>query len=171
MDGPPMMTTESKKDPRASGTRVLLDAALVALLLGLGAAAVAAVVTGSAGAYGALAGTALVLGVLGFGAVVVNTVAGVMPTASLMVALLTYSLQVVLMGVVFAALSRSGLLDDTLDRSWLAGVVIGGTFGWLTTQVVLTARLRIPAYDLPEATSSEPVASGPGRPEQGGDRR
>jgi ATP synthase protein I len=171
MDGPPMMTTESKKDPRASGTRVLLDAALAALVLGLGATVAAAFVTGSAGAYGALAGTALVLVVFGFGAVVVNTVAGVMPTASLMVALLTYTLQVVLMGVVFAGLSRSGLLDDTLDRSWLAGVVIGGTFGWLTTQVVLTSRLRIPAYDLPKAAPSEPVATGSRRPEQGGEER
>lgn len=165
------MTTESKKDPRSSGTRVLLDAAVVALVLGLGAAVAAAFADGSSAAYGALAGTALVLGVLGFGAVVVNTVAGLMPAASLMVALLTYALQVVLMGVLFAALSGSGLLDDTLDRSWLAGVVIGGTFGWLTTQVVLTARLRIPAYDLPATDVSEPVASGSGRPEQGGEPR
>lgn len=170
-----MMTTESQKDPRASGTRVLLGAALAALVLGAAAALVAALVAGSAAAYGALAGTLLVLSVFCFGGLVVNTVAGVMPTASLLVALLTYTLQVVLMGMVFAALSRSGLLDDTLDREWLAGVVIGGTFGWLLTQLVLTTRQRIPAYDLPDAspatTRDEPVASGSGRPDQGGDRR
>jgi ATP synthase protein I len=63
---------------------------------------------------------------------------------------------------VFAGLSRSGLLDDTLDRAWLAGVVIAGTFGWLLTQVVLTTRLRIPAY--------EPVLTGARSADQGGDR-
>ncbi len=97
-------------------------------------------IAGSSAAYAALVGTALVLAVLGFGSTVVNTVAGLMPAASLMVALLTYVLQVVLMALVFAALSGSGLLDDTLDREWLAGVVIGGTFVWLTAQVVLTTR-------------------------------
>ena len=98
-----------------------------------------------------------------------------MPTASLLVALLTYTLQVVLMGMVFVALSRSGLLGDTLHREWLAGVVIAGTFGWLLTQLVLTTRQRIPAYDLPGATPDttldESVASASGRSEQAGDRR
>lgn len=164
------MTTESKKDPRASGTRVLLLAALAALSLGLVGALVGALTDGSAAAYGALVGTVLVLVVLGFGSTVVNAVATVMPAASLMVALLTYLLQVVLMALVFAALSGSGLLDDTLDREWLAGVVIVGTFVWLTAQLVLTTRMRIPAYDLPVGESSAPVVVGSGRPEQGGDR-
>jgi hypothetical protein len=156
------MTTESKKDPRSSGSRVLLGAALSALALGVGATVVGGVASGSAAAYGALAGTLLVLVVFGFGGVVVDTVAGLMPAASLLVALLTYTLQVVLMGLVFAGLSRSGLLDDTLDRAWLAGVVIAGTFGWLLTQVVLTTRLRIPAY--------EPVLTDARGADQGGDR-
>jgi len=164
------MTTRSKQDPRSSGTRVLAGAGLAALGLGVGATLVGALVDGSAAAYGALVGTVLVLAVLGFGSSVVNTVTGLMPAASLMVALLTYTLQVVLMGLVFAALSGSGLLDDTLDREWLAGVVIAGTFVWLSAQVVLTTRMRIPVYDLPATGVAEPVTSGSGRPEQGGDR-
>ena len=46
--------------------------------------------------------------VFGFGSFVVNTVAALMPTAALLVALLTYTLQVVAMGLVFVALSGSG---------------------------------------------------------------
>lgn len=164
------MTTESQPDPRARGTHVLVGAAGAGLVLGLGAAVVGGFVAGSSAAYAALVGTALVLAVLGFGSTVVNTVAGLMPAASLMVALLTYVLQVVLMALVFAALSGSGLLDDTLDREWLAGVVIGGTFVWLTAQVVLTTRVRIPVYDLPVEDSAEPVASAPGPRTQAGDR-
>jgi ATP synthase protein I len=170
MDGPPTMTTESKKDPRASGARVLLGAAVAALVLGFVAAVAGAIVDGSAAAYGALVGTGLVLAVLGFGSMVVDTVAGLIPNASLMVALLTYTLQVVLMGLVLVALTESGLLDGTIDREWLAGVVIAGTFGWLTTQVVLTTRMRIPVYDLPVGGSPERVGAGTAAPEQGGDR-
>lgn len=164
------MTTKSKQDPRTSGTRVLAGAAAAALVLGAGAVVAGALIDGSVAAYGALVGTGLVLTVLGFGSVVVNTVAGLMPAASLMVALLTYTLQVVLMGLLLAVLSGSGMLDDTLDRTWLAGVVIAGTFGWLTAQLLLTTRMRIPVYDLPVERASEPVSSGSGRPEQGGDR-
>lgn len=164
------MTTRSKQDPRSSGARVLLGAALAALVLGVATALTGALAAGSAAAYGALVGTALVLVVLGFGSVVVDAVAGVMPTASLLVALLTYTLQVVLMGLVLIALSGSGLLDDTLDREWLAGTVIGGTFGWLGVQLILTTRMRIPVYDLPVTDAPEPLATGAGRPQQGGDR-
>lgn len=156
------MTTESKKDPRSSGSRVLAGAAVAALSLGALATVLGAVTAGSGAAYGALVGTVLVVTVFGVGSTVVNTVAGLMPSASLLVALLTYTLQVVLMGLVFAGLSGSGLLDDTLDREWLAGVVIAGTFGWLGTQVVLTTRLRIPVY--------EPVRTGVPTERQGGDR-
>ena len=68
--------------------------------------------------------------------------------ATLVIALLTYTLQVVAMALAFAALQRSGLLDDALDRGWLAGTVIVGTFGWLVAQIVLATRARIPVYEL-----------------------
>jgi len=164
------MTTESQSDPRARGTLVLVGAAAAGLTFGLAAALAGGLVVGSSAAYAALAGTLLVLAVLGFGSTVVNTVAGLMPAASLMVALLTYVLQVVLMGLVFAALSGSGLLDDTLDREWLAGVVIGGTFVWLAAQVVLATTIRIPVYDLPVEDSTDPVVSAAGPRTEAGDR-
>jgi ATP synthase protein I len=58
------------------------------------------------------------------------------------------------MGLVFVALSRSGLLDETLDRAWLAGVVIAGTLVWVVSQIALTMRTRIAIYDLPEGSES-----------------
>ncbi|WP_309649524.1 hypothetical protein [Nocardioides sp.] len=147
-----MMTTEAPRTgqvDRDSGVSVLLGAAAAAVVLGLVATAVGAVVSGSEAALGALVGTVLVVGILGFGSLAVNVVAGLVPTLALMVAMTTYVLQVVLMGMVFAALSGSGLLDTTLDRDWLAGAVIGGTAIWLVSQVLLTTRRRIPVYDLP----------------------
>jgi ATP synthase protein I len=71
-----------------------------------------------------------------------------MPSASLLVALMTYALQVVLMGAVAVVLARSGLVGDELSRSWFAGAVIAVTLTWLMVQVWLVGRQRIPVYDL-----------------------
>ena len=157
------MTTDTPPTGQAdrdSGASVLVGAGAAALVLGLAATVVGAFVSGSEAALGALVGTLLVVGVLGFGSFVVNVVAGIMPTAALMVAMLTYTLQVVLMGLVFAALSGSGLLDSHVDRGWLAGAVIGGTAIWLVSQIVLTTRRRIPVYELPEQASAHPAQGG-----------
>ena len=137
------MTTESPRTTATGGGSALLGAALVALVTGLLLVLVGAFVGGSPAAYGALVGTVIVVGVFALGAGVVHVAA-----ASLLVALLTYTLQVLLLAVVFLAIERSGLADDTLDRRWLAGAVIAGTLAWMIAQIVLAARLRLPAYDL-----------------------
>ena len=59
-----------------------------------------------------------------------------MPAASLLVALLTYTLQLLVLALVLAGLNRSGLLDDALDRRWLAAAVIAGTVAWMVAQIV-----------------------------------
>jgi ATP synthase protein I len=128
---------------------MLLSAAVAALVAGALVVAIGAIASGAPAAYGALAGTFIVVGVFGFGAFTVNLVARVLPAAALLVAMLTYTLQVVLMAVIFLALTRSGLLEDALDRQWLAAAVITGTLVWLITQIISTMRARIPAFDLP----------------------
>ena len=146
-----MKTTATPRVTRAGGASALLGAGLVVGVLGAVAVVLGALVSGSAAAYGALVGTLVVLAVLGLGSVVVSVIAGAMPTAALLVALLTYTLQVLLMGLLLAVLAESGVLDSALDAEWLGGTVIVGTLLWLGSQIVLTSRLRIPAYDLPEA--------------------
>ena len=143
------MTTETRNAPRDRGTVALVRTAVATLVLGLLVALVGALTSGSAAAYGALVGTLIVVGVFGFGTFAVNAVATLMPSAALMFAMLTYLLQVLAMGLVFVALSGSGLLDDEISREWLGGTVIAGTLGWLTVQVALSTSRRIPIYDLP----------------------
>jgi ATP synthase protein I len=142
------MTTESPRTAPTGGGSALLGAALVALVAGLLLALLGAIVGGSPAAYGALVGTLVVVAVFALGAGVVHVAAGLVPAASLLVALLTYTLQVLLLAVVFLAIERSGLADDALDRRWLSGAVIVGTLAWIVTQIVLATRLRLPAYDL-----------------------
>ena len=148
------MTTERALVTRRTGSSVLTRAAMASMGLGVVAVVAGWLVEGAPAAYGAAIGALIVLGVFGFGSFVVNTVAALMPTAALLVALLTYTLQVVAMGLVFVALSGSGLLGDTLDREWLAGTVIAGTLVWVVCQIVATMRVRIAIYDLPEGGKS-----------------
>jgi len=100
----------------------------------------------------------------------------VSPAASLLMGLLTYTLQVILLGLAFAVLQTSGLLESTVDGTWLGCTVIAGTFMWLAIQVTLSLRTRQLYYDLPaEDAPSEALGTrsegrsgdGPGAPEAG----
>lgn len=142
------MTTELQRRTTGTGGSALLGAAFLAFCLGVATAVTGAVVSGRPALLGAIIGTLIIVGVFGLGSMAVDLVSRVMPAMSLLVALMTYLLQVVLMAVIFLELSRSGALDSAVDARWLAGVVIAGTLTWMVAQVILTTRLRIPVYDL-----------------------
>lgn len=161
------MTTESLQHPRTSAAPLLRPALAAGVVCGAIVVA-GAVVDGSVAASGAGVGAALVLGVFGMGALAVDLVARVLPSAALLVALLTYTLQVLAMALAFVALSRSGELGESLSREWLSGAVIAGTAAWLVVHVLTALRARIPAFDLaPEQASqagSDEAADGAVRP-------
>ena len=147
------MTTESMQDTRR-GASPLLGAALA------GAAAVVVLVVaggvldGAAGAMGALVGGGLTLVVFALGVGLVNLAARVLPAASLMVALLTYTLQLLVLAIAVVVLDRSGLAGDEVSRGWFAAGVIAVTLLWLLGQVVAATRQRIPAFEQPVAAPS-----------------
>jgi ATP synthase protein I len=134
-------------------------AALVTLAVGLAAVVAGLLVSGPSAAAGAGVGFGMVLVFFGTGALVVNAVATVSPVASLMVAMLTYTLEVVLVALVFTGLDRSGVLDGAVDRTWAGGAVIAATLGWLVSHIVSATRSRLPLYDLPETASDGQEAS------------
>lgn len=168
-------TAGSGSTPGVAG-RAVRRALVVTLVLGLVLAAVGGFLSGSPALVGALVGTALVCGFFGLGAVVLIWVTQVSPAASLLVGVLTYTLQVVVLGIVFAALQGSGLMGPTVDGVWLGCTVIAGTVAWLAIQVTLTLRARLPYFDLPsgdrptDAPGDGPVdgpGDGPGATEAG----
>ena len=155
------MTTAHRAD-RTAPRLVLVGsevraALLVSFVLGLVTVVVAALTSGSASAAGATIGALMVLGFFGLGSAAVSAVAAVSPSVSMLVALLTYTLEVVLLALVFVVLNRSGALDSTVDRTWLGLTVIGGTLVWLVGQTVAATRSRQPIYDLPEPAPAPPV--------------
>lgn len=140
---------QTRRSPRGSGAGLILRSGVAPLAVGGQIALVGWLTQGAAAGYGALVGTGLVLTVCAGGALLVNAVAGALPSASLAVALLTYTLQLLVLLIALAALEQSGLLGGSLDRTWIGVSAVVATLGWLMAQVVLTFRSRIPAYDLP----------------------
>lgn len=144
--------------PTKPGTgRTVLGPLSVVAVLGVALVVTAGLVTGRPGALGALVGVLLVTSVFGFGGLVVGVVARVAPATSLLVALLTYTLQVVVVGLVYVALSSGGALERDVDARWLSGAVIAGTLAWTTTQILVTVRTRQPVYDLPSSGTEASV--------------
>jgi ATP synthase protein I len=134
------MTTElpqQRPSMRVAGLRTALVATVGLTAV---AALAAAVLAGRPQLNGALAGAALVAGFFLFGALSTSLAAAYAPGTALLVALLTYTSQVVLLGVVLVGVERSGATPDSLDVRWLAGTVIAGTLCWTTALVVDAAR-------------------------------
>lgn len=139
---------QALRPTRESGVTLLLEGAAVALVLGALAALLGWIVSGPAAGLGVVVGTCLVVLVCTAGGLVVHAVTRVAPAASLLVALLTYTLQLLVLLVVFVGLEGAGLLGSELDRTWLGGAVVGATLLWVMTQVAQALRARVPAYDL-----------------------
>jgi ATP synthase protein I len=132
--------------------------------VGAGAVAVlvlvvaASLTDGRPAVVGAATGGVLTLVVFALGIAVVGLVARILPTASLMVALMTYALQLLVLALAVASIQRAGVGSDELSRGWFAAGVIAVTVLWVVGQVVAATRQRIPAYDLPadEALTDHP---------------
>lgn len=144
------MTTESKQDTRP-GAFVLLGAAGAAFVAGLVMTLVAWLFADFTAVRSVAVSTLLVVVVIGFGVFTLNTVASIMPSATVLVALVTYTLQLVVLAAVVLTLARNEMLDDTFDRRWFGGGVAVATLAWMIAQIVAHLRARIPVYDLPEA--------------------
>ncbi len=133
--------------PRGAVGTQLRTGALV-LALGLAASLVGVVLSGPPAALGALVGTLLIVVVLVGGSVMLDLVATVLPAASLLIAMLTYTLQLLVLLLVLLALERSSLLGSELDRAWLGGAVIAATAAWTAAQLRVHLTRRIPVWDL-----------------------
>lgn len=139
------MTTSTA--PLRRTPRVLRAAALWVLATAVVLTAAGAFLTGRPAALGALVGGVMVLTFFGFGAGFVGLAARWAPQSALLVALLTYTFQVVLIALVFVALRESGVLEDDLSPEWLAAGLIVGTFAWMAGQVVATLRAPIEPFE------------------------
>ena len=164
------MTTESQQDTR-TGFSPLLGALAAGAVAVLVLVVAAALVDGRAAVVGAAAGGVLTLAVFAAGVGVVTVVARLVPSASLLVALMTYTLQLLVLALCVAAIERAGVTGQDLSRGWFAAAVIAVTLLWVTGQLLAATRQRIPAYELgqerahdaaPEAAATDDLVDHPG---------
>jgi ATP synthase protein I len=123
---------------------------LVAVGFGVAAAgaALGLALGGRPQALGAVLGAALMTGFYLFGTVTVSLVAAFAPRASLLVALLTYVLQVGALALVLAEVQASAAARSTLDVAWTGGAVVVATVVWLLLLVVRAVR-NVPSVSDP----------------------
>ncbi len=103
---------------------------------------------GQTALVGALVGAGLVAMVLASGTAVVDLVSQLVPGLSLIVAMLTYTLEVAFLALVLVALRGADDVEQTLSPQYFAGAVIAGALAWTVVQVGMAMCARIPVYDL-----------------------
>lgn len=157
-------TTASPRRPAAVVLHGLVGAA--ALVPGLAVAGAGWWLRGPDAALAAAVGALVVLGILLFGSTAVDLVAGLMPGASLAVALMTYALQLVLLVAMLVAASESPLFAEAAERRWLFAGLLAVMLGWMVGQVVAAVRVRIPVYDLSRTPASRPAGQAPAAPSE-----
>lgn len=140
------MTTDSPRT-RQPGARVLLGAGVAGLVVVALVVLVAALVHGGDAALAAAVGGGAAVVVFAFGTTVVHVVSAVSPAASLLVALMTYALQLAALALLVVAISDASFVRSDQARAWFAVGVIVATIGWMAAQIVRATRLRLPAYE------------------------
>ena len=144
------MDVSGDSPPPAVRGRPGADLVGAGLLLAVGAvvavagAVLGAGVGGRPQVLGAVLGAGLVTGCCLFGSVTVALVAAHAPRASLLVALLTYVLQVGVLALVLARVQAhveaSGAGGPVVDPQWVGAAVVVATVGWVVLLVVRALR-------------------------------
>lgn len=136
----------------------LLGGALVVAL----AAVIVARTVGAPQARAVVIAGVLVAVFFGVGLLLMSTALKFPPKSALVLALLTYVLQLALITLAFLILDRSGALGEDVDAAWLtlaaavlSLLVIVGLMRW-------ASKVRVPIYDLDDAPSAGRATSDPG---------
>jgi ATP synthase protein I len=140
------MTTEA----RASTPLVPLVRAAVLPGLAVGGAVslVALLIEGSGGFWGAVSGTLLVTAFFATGQVVLHAFKNTDPGFLLIIALLTYALQVVVLLAIYVGFANGGTSRDEFSTKAFGVAVLASTAVWIFGLIRVAKRERIPLYDL-----------------------
>lgn len=98
--------------------------------------------------YGVLIGGGIILAVFVFGAIGINLVTKVMPQASIIIALMTYIVQLLALAVVASEYGRSDLAD-VVPAGWIAAGVLTATLAWIGGSLRAAARVPLAPISAP----------------------
>ena len=141
--------TTARTATTASPLMLLVRAALVPSVCGGTVCGLVFLATdGSAGAAGSVMGAVLVIAFFCLGRLVLEAMRVTDAWVYLVIALLTYGLQVVALLALFAAFQRNPSWETSVSPTALGVTVIVCTVVWTTGLVIASRRERTPLYDL-----------------------
>ncbi len=132
---------------RTPSGQVVRSAVVPSLAAGLLAVGTAAALAGGAGALGAVVGTACVLTFFGFGHVALTSIRMVSPWLSLVIALMTYALQVLALLAVYALFQSSPGWREAVSSTAVGLTVLACTGVWLAGLLHAARRTRTPIFE------------------------
>lgn len=142
------MTTAQTSGQRPGLALLVRTSLIPTVASGAASGLVFLTVEGAAGLAGAVAGALLVVGFFGIGRLVLEVMRIAEPSVYLIIALLTYGLQLLGLIAIFAVLESDPSWHDRLSETALGVTTIGCTLVWTTGLVVASRRERTPLYDL-----------------------
>ena len=143
---------------RSRALRLLAGGLIGAGLATLGATVALWVARGPSGAVSALVTAVVVIGFFSLGQGLQAVVADASPQLGLVVALSSYLLRVVLLGVVVLGVLGTPDGMSGVDRLAVVVATIVVVVGWVSGEVAAYHKLRIPVYD---SVTTDPPAAGP----------
>jgi hypothetical protein len=127
---------------------MLRGALVAAVVVGVNAAAVAAVAAGLQGLWGALLGLLMVVIFSGGGLLALHLSRRTSPTMQLAVALASYTGRIAVFGGLLAVALNSDSLAAHVNLTALGLTALVVVMGWMAGEIWAWSRLRIPIYDL-----------------------
>lgn len=139
-----MTTVRSTPERRAPVVRWAMAPSAAAGLICVGAATF---VWGQEGLYGALGGVLLVVMFLGLGQLTLQLASVVNPSFQLVIAVLTYALQVVALLAVYAAFQNSAAWTEAISSAAVGVTIMVCAVVWSAGRVVAASKERAPLFD------------------------
>lgn len=133
---------------------MLRGASLAAFVVGVNAAAIAAIAAGAPGLWGALLGLLMVVVFSGLGLLALHLSRHTSPTAQLAIALGSYTGRIAVFGLLLALALGSDSLARAVDLTALGITALVVVMGWMAGEIWAWSRLRIPIYDLDDRDAS-----------------
>ncbi|ADB34070.1 hypothetical protein Kfla_5054 [Kribbella flavida DSM 17836] len=148
-----MAPQERRPDTAGQATRhpalaMLRGALAAAVVVGVNAAAIAAVAAGLKGLWGALLGLLTVVVFSGAGLLLLHLSRRASPTAQLGIAMASYTGRIAIFGGLLALALNSEGLAANVDLTALGITALVVVMGWMAGEIWAWSRLRIPIYDL-----------------------
>ena len=132
----------------ARARQMMVGGLVLAHVVGLSIFGVALAVAGGAGALSVALGFAAVVIFFSIGQAIEIVACELEPVQGMGLALVSYAVRVIGIGVGMWFIMSIPAVDAGLDRAWLMAGVTATTFSWIAGVLIVASRQRVPIYDV-----------------------